>query len=288
MKKIILSITAVCAAFTMNAQVDTLTEFFTGAPAYYSATGGGYATGNNAYGDLAKMQLFDAATGVTNGGTITNLLTTIPAKAGTGVIELVIWENLAGAPGAELGSVSINLTDIDTTLMGFGIAGNWVYNVNATFASPIAIPANGSFWAGVILPPNTTGSIVIAGNTDGDFPLAVTHTGEFWSDNSFNFFGDPDNWDLNIAMMIFPVVDFIAGINENVISASVYPNPANDVLNIVVNEEISNVSIVSLDGKAVASSATKTVEVGGLTPGMYIYEVTTASGKVARNTFMKK
>ncbi len=84
------------------------------------------------------------------------------------------------------------------------------------------------------------------------------------------------------------VIDQVLGINEGVIKTSVYPNPANDVLNIVANEEITNVSIVSLDGKIAATSTTSTVEVSALTPGMYIYEVTTASGKVSRDTFMKK
>lgn len=79
-----------------------------------------------------------------------------------------------------------------------------------------------------------------------------------------------------------------AGIEENTISTSVYPNPANDVLNIVASEQIENVVILSLDGKVAATSTSSTVEVGNLTSGMYIYEVTTTSGKVSRDTFMKK
>lgn len=79
-----------------------------------------------------------------------------------------------------------------------------------------------------------------------------------------------------------------SGINESVIATSVYPNPANDVLNIVVNEEIANVSITTLDGKVVATSTTSSVNVAELTTGMYIYEVTTSNGNVSRDTFMKK
>lgn len=79
-----------------------------------------------------------------------------------------------------------------------------------------------------------------------------------------------------------------AGIEENTISTSVYPNPANDVLNIVASEQIENVVILSLDGKVAATSTSSTVEVGNLTSGMYIYEVTTTSGKVSRDMFMKK
>lgn len=102
---------------------------------------------------------------------------------------------------------------------------------------------------------------------------------------AFRHFNCTDQYGLVIDNV---VVDGTLGLNENVISTSVYPNPANDVLNIVASEEIANVSIVGLDGKVVATSTTSTVNVADLNSGMYIYEVTTTSGKVSRDSFMKK
>jgi hypothetical protein len=287
MKKLRL-ISAFGASFSLNAQLDTLTEFFTGTPAFYLSGSFGYATGNNDYGDLAKMMLFDSQTGITGTGSISSILASIPRKSGTGNMRAIIWENtIDDVPGAELGSVTIDITDIDTNSSAFSTVGAWYYNVNATFTSPILIPANGSFWAGFELPPNAKGLIAIRGNTHEDFPLGKTHTGEFWEDGSFYTFGDEDNWAIDIAMMIFPAVDMVAGVNQNVISAKVYPNPANGVLNISINEEIESVLIVALDGKVVTTSTSASVNIGELVSGMHIYEIITTKGNVAHDTFMK-
>jgi len=59
------------------------------------------------------------------------------------------------------------------------------------------------------------------------------------------------------------------------------------VLNIVSTEQVASVAIISMDGKVAMTTTATSVEVGTLTPGMYIYEVTTTSGNVSRNTFMK-
>jgi len=288
MKKLLLSGLAILSFSAINAQVDTLTEFFTGTPTVYGADNSGYVSGNNGYGDLAKMQLFDGTYGVSGQGTITNVLLWVPIMSTAGgTFDVKIWENTAGEPGAEIGSVTFNTADVDTSTAGYSVAeGAVAYNVNAMFN--VAVPASGEFWAGVVLPTTTGDTIALVSNTDGDFANAATHTGEFWDTGDFYAVGDPNNWDLGIAFGVFPVINFVAGINENVITTSVYPNPANDVLNIVASEEIATVSIVTLDGKVVANASSSSVNVAELKSGMYIYEVTTTSGKVSRDTFMKK
>ena len=295
MKRILLSIGVVMTSMVATSQVmDTLTEFFTGTPTLYSAQGGGVASGNNAYGDLAKMQLFDGTYGVAGGGAITNLLLWAPIKVGTtGTFRAVIWANNAGVPGAELGSATISLSAVDTAMSAMMFAENSVvYNVNATFASPIAVPANLSFWAGIELPTATGSGIALMTNTDGDFPAGLTHTGEFWEDNTFHTFGDPQNWNLKVALAIFPVINFVAGVNANEVNASVFPNPAVDVLNINLSENATSVAVLGMDGKVISkevvSSNAIAVNVADLVSGVYFYEVTTENGSIVRNTFMKK
>lgn len=294
MKKILLSIGVVLTSISLNAQVDTLTEFFTGTPKIYGASGGGTIGGNNGYGDLAKMQLFDSTYGVTGGGAITNLLLWAPIKTGsTGTFRAVLWENNAGVPGAELGSVTLPLSSVDTAFANVMIAEMAVgYNVSANFASAIPIPANGSFWAGVVLPASAGDTLGLMTNTDLDFADALTHTGEFWSDGTFHTFGDTTNWDLQIALSVFPVVEFEAGVNENTINASVYPNPANDVLNIKLTENATSVSILGMDGKVISTESVNSnlvaVNVSNLVSGVYFYEVVAENGTVVRNTFVKK
>ena len=297
MKKILLSIGVVLTSLVSNAQVDTLTEFFTGTPTYYTvavANGGGYVTGNNGYGDLTKMQLFDAAHGVTSGGSITNLLLWAPVKSGTtGTFRAVVWANNAGAPGSELGSVTLTISSVDTSAAGLYAAEGAVgYNVSATFTSAIAIPANGQFWAGVELPSVIGDTIALICNTDGDFVDGITHTGEFWNDNTFHTFGDATNWNLNVALAVFPVVNFVLGVDENAITTSVYPNPANDVLNFNLSVNATSVSIIGMDGKVISTEVinanTAAVNVSNLVSGVYFYEIATENGSLVRNTFVKK
>ncbi|MFN5982441.1 MAG: T9SS type A sorting domain-containing protein [Fluviicola sp.] len=77
------------------------------------------------------------------------------------------------------------------------------------------------------------------------------------------------------------------GINENVISASVYPNPAKDVINFEVAGNIATVEITTLEGKSVISSTDKTVSIADLKTGLYLYTITTAEGKIAKGNFTK-
>lgn len=83
----------------------------------------------------------------------------------------------------------------------------------------------------------------------------------------------------------------IASIEENTVVANVFPNPAADLLNITASAEVSNVSIIGMDGKILSAvnvnGTTTSVDIANLNSGVYFYEVVTASG-VVRNTFVKK
>lgn len=78
------------------------------------------------------------------------------------------------------------------------------------------------------------------------------------------------------------------GLEENeVITASVYPNPASDILNIKMNEEVASVVITALDGKTVATENSTSINISALNTGMYLYTITGVSGKVAKGNFAK-
>lgn len=67
---------------------------------------------------------------------------------------------------------------------------------------------------------------------------------------------------------------------------NVYPNPANDILNISASGEVSRVVISTLDGKVMKTSTESSVDVSDLTSGMYIYQVT-VNGEVSTGNFVK-
>lgn len=295
MKKILLSLGVVLASIAANAQVDTLTEFFTGTPTIYGAQGGGYVTGNNNYGDIAKGMRFNSANGLANGGSISNVLLWAPIKNDNGGSFIVKIHEFGTTTtlGPVLGSVTIPLSSVDTTLAtGYAMAGGLPYNVNATFSTPVAIPASKDVLVMVYLPTTAGDTIALVSNTSGDWANAATHTFEIWSDNSLNDFASAWQGGVNVAMAIFPVVNFVAGVEENTITASVYPNPANDVLNINLSSNATSVSIIGMDGKVISTEAinanTAAVNVSNLVAGVYFYEIVAENGTVVRNTFVKK
>ena len=77
-----------------------------------------------------------------------------------------------------------------------------------------------------------------------------------------------------------------ASLNENTISANVYPNPAKDVLNIAVEGDEVEVIISTLEGKVVVTDKTKTIDIANLNAGMYIYKVKVGD-KIATGNFVK-
>jgi hypothetical protein len=294
MKKLLLSL-SVFAAFAANAQMDTLSAHcmiattYTGMIDNVAPIDSGFIAGSNFYGDLAKMQLFDGTHGVTGGGTIKGIALPCILKSGTGNMTFAIWADNAGVPNyaTPLASKVVALTAIDTaaaSMMALG-DGN-IYNNVITFTTPVAIPANGKFWAGFILP---TGANAFATAISTPFADGATHTGEIQGSGTFFTFDDGTNatWQLDAAITVYPIVDFTLGLNENVISSSVYPNPANAELNIKTTEDITSVVVTTTDGKTVATGTTSNINVAALNAGMYIYQVTTVSGKVGTGNFVK-
>lgn len=296
MKKLLLSIGIIASSFAAMSQIDTLTSHFVGNPALYYAAStpdSGYVSGSNKFGDLIKMQLFDNAYGVTADGTINKVALGIPFKSGTGTFQVAIWGDNAGQPAnltTPLGFVSVNLTAVDTATAAFSVVdGTRFYNHVATFATPIAIPANHKFWAGVILPTGAGNGIALFSNNiqTNPFAAAITHSGEVWGNGTFHFMNPAWGTSGNFSLAIYPVVSLTLGLNEMAISSSVYPNPANSELNIKTTEDITSVVIMTTDGKTVATGTTGNINVASLNAGMYIYQVTTVSGKVGTGNFVK-
>lgn len=290
MKKLLLSLGLV-SAMAVNAQMDTIANHFSFGPTLYGSGGSGYVSGNNDYGDTTKMQLFDANHGITGAGTITNVLLAMPVKNDNGgSFQVKLWANNAGQPGAELAAVSMTLAQLDTSLAAYGAGTDFIYNVNAPFN--VAVPANGSFWAGIVL-PKTAGDTTALFTSDTTFADAVTHTGEHWNDGTFHFFGDPTNWDMKVSLAVFPVINFgTAAVAQKDLKWSVYPNPAANVLNFNLNANAAEVVVMTMDGKKVLANLVNgmsgSIDISTLEAGMYMYVISTESGAQVTNTFIKK
>ena len=79
----------------------------------------------------------------------------------------------------------------------------------------------------------------------------------------------------------FEFWDPIIGVEENTLSNfSLYPNPANDELNILFNDEIEEIKVYDLHGRVIIEGVSeKIVDVSKLTAGLYFIELSAFSGK---------
>jgi hypothetical protein len=295
MKKLLTLVLGTVLSFGAVAQSDTVTEFFTGTPTLYTvgaAGDGGYVTGNNGYGDLMKMMKFDTLSNFNTPASINGVLLAIPVIADNGgsfKVKSFVWEN-DSTLGAELNSTTIQISTVDTSAAGFSIAeGAVAYNVAVNFATPLFISSGDAVVIGVELPTTAGDTIVVLGNSDENYANCETNTFEVWDDGTFINFTDSWGGGANIAMGIYPTITpSLAGVESVEISLSVYPNPAIDVLNFNINEEIEMIEVYSVNGMLVKKGTSKQMKVADLKEGAYIYNVLTKSGKVSNGTFVKK
>jgi len=87
------------------------------------------------------------------------------------------------------------------------------------------------------------------------------------------------------------LISGFAGVHEFNFEAKVYPNPANDILNIELTDNVESVLIIGMDGKVISetkmNSHSASIDVSSLNDGIYFYEAISSEGKVVRNSFVK-
>lgn len=272
MKKLLLSITAMFAFGFINAQIYSATD-----STHFAAW-----TTYDADGDTQNWQIFDFT------GTANPFFT----GTGAGVMLSNSWvtagplmpDNIAISPAINCSAnTSVHLGwkagSIETTASGYHEEHYAVYVVTnpaailtGTFPTPI--------WEGTL----TDGGIMLSNNIN----ISSVAGGQATVYLVYRHFQCTDE---NFLALDEVTVSTTAGIETATIEAAVYPNPTNAILNVKTSGEATNITIISMDGKVVATSAingfTGTVNVAELVNGVYFYEVAAADGSVVRNTFVK-
>ncbi len=192
-------------------------------------------------------------------------------------------DNLFVSPAIDLSTGSSLMLNYTVTAIDQG----WVAEKYAIYiVNNVAALATGNFPAPVTEEILTTGvltrNIDISAQADGQSTVYVVLRHYDCTDQFAIGF---DN--LNITG------DFASVEDNKVAISSAYPNPTVDVLNINVTEEVASLKVLNLEGKVVinnnsVNSSVINLDVNELAPGMYVYEVTTKDGAVARETFVKK
>jgi hypothetical protein len=204
---------------------------FTG---YYNSPDSGYVSGNNQYGDLEKAQFFSLTQmGYGKDGTVDGVLIHFAYKTVSQAENIVVKvydnvDSLGFHPQNLLGtSNAVDISSIATD------------GASTYFSFPNPIAVHDSFFVSVQLPTLTGDTVVILSTVDD----CVTTSGwswELWSNGLWHQM--LYSWVLNVDLAIFPIaeVNTEVGINDphvgdNNLSASVFPNPANDLLNLQIS-----------------------------------------------------
>lgn len=161
----------------------------------YSVTAGGFLTGTNGYGDLAKAELYSGYAPYTH---VTGCEIALYAEDGGNgtTFDIVVWADNLGLPGAELGRVSYTLSSVATALGGSGGI------IPFQFNSPINVAGN-DFFIGIDM------SNYAAGDTVGIFSNIYTVT---VPSNAYEQYSDgtwhqvEEAWTSTFSMYIKPYV----------------------------------------------------------------------------------
>jgi PKD repeat protein len=214
---------------------------------YIMDNSGGYVNGNNIYNDLAKANYFPFSEEAKITGVLFDFAV---AKGGNPSIELSIWNNsgIAGSPGSKIDQTTISHNSIKADVQNQQLT-------YVPFNPPVAVSQ--SFYAGFYLPTAAGDTLVVWGNDHGDTDPGTAW--ELWDDLTWHAFSSQASWQLDIALGIHPIVEYVTGISDHIAHKpiSVYPNPGSGFIRLNTPDHISEtiiVKAVTLDGKVVFRS----------------------------------
>jgi len=214
---------------------------------YILNNNGGYVNGNNVYNDLAKANYFPFSDDARITGILFDFAVAIGANP---TIELAVWNNAggAGSPGSKIAQTTISLNAIKSDIQNEQLT-------YVPFNPPVDI--NQPFYAGFLLPTASGDTLVVWGNDDGDTNPGTAW--EMWDDNSWHAFSSQASWQLNIALGIHPIVEYVTGISDYEAdhAIQVIPNPGNGIFWLSSPDrsyEYFTLQVISLQGKMVYES----------------------------------
>ncbi|MHA3789623.1 T9SS type A sorting domain-containing protein [Flavobacterium hauense] len=227
--------------------------------------------------------------------TITHIKVTLSSKLIPEYIHFRFYDNLYNvpedpevAPGNIPGEI---LFDVTATTVGTSteIAYDemhdfYIRDINVELSEPIVL--NGDlveerFWMGVLSDArawNCTAHYETGEGVIGE-SLAMGNDTSEW----FQMINMEQLYELTAECSVLGAADF------NLVALSVFPNPANDVLNIALPDgsEIAKIEIYTIAGQKIQETGNEAINVPGLAPGVYIIKAQTADNRAYNGKFMK-
>ncbi len=145
----------------------------------YGTAQGGFITGNNGYGDLAKAELYSGYAGTHVTGSDVFIFG-LQDGGNNSTFDLTIWDDNAGLPGNIIGQVSYLLTDIQTAFSG-GTQGVIFLPFNAP------VPVNGNdFYIGIDMSNFGVGDTLGIVSKYATVNVPTNSSFEQWGDNTWH------------------------------------------------------------------------------------------------------
>jgi hypothetical protein len=165
-------------------------------PALYTV-GSGYLAGHNQFGDLAKADYFDYASGPNTHitGTFIGFGFAFASNA-SNTFDVKVWDGTSGSPGAELVSVPVSYQAVSSLIAGGG-------NVGYVGFGAVPLPASKQFFVGIEFTYGND-TIALITNTIGQTSPATAW--EKQSTNTWVPYDDASSWGVGLAHFIRPVL----------------------------------------------------------------------------------
>lgn len=196
--------------------IDTLNYPLAGTYALYTLNDGGYVSGNNSFGDLAKANIFEYNQPSILKGVLIDFA---HATNNTISIEIAAWDDSGPnqSPGNKIASTTIPLDDIFIDVLNN-------QTTYIPFETPVLMTA--TFYIGVVLPSGSD-ELALYTNTDGD--TNPSEAWELWNDGDWYRYDNQDSWQYDMAHAIFPIVDSDVGLMANFFASSTAINPGTSI-----------------------------------------------------------
>jgi PKD repeat protein len=160
--------------------------------ALYGTAKGGYLSGNNGYGDLAKAERFTSVAGSQLSAAIFyfgQATSTVPSRT----VDINVWNEVGGEPGSIIATKQVPFSTLIADVTNNDLS-------TVTFNSPITL-TGAAYYIGVTLPTITGDTIAIVTN---DTASTTGEGWEKWEDGTWNSY--PDAWSRDYANFILPIV----------------------------------------------------------------------------------
>jgi hypothetical protein len=274
--------------FGIFAQTDTLNAFYKpNGSAVVASPNGGYASGTNGYGDKEKLQAFIPTRSYSVLGAIVWFavkdelsaqpdLSNIWLKLRRHDITTLTTVPFIRGPKETIDSAAFSITDLNAGLLPETGYNYLPFNNPVLVTSPYGISV--SFTEGM----QAEDTLAIMQSAD-DSVLAVGQSWETWNGNWRRMI---DNWGLNVDFAIFPVIDTTLNSLSNLprIDFNVYPNPADNQINISLDQRRDKVQveIIGINGQIVQTTQIQelnnaSIDISQLINGFYLMKITTSN-----------